>query len=168
VAAHLSQPLPAALPGASLWPPFGIFHGLWFLGLWQSVSHVAYVWVSAFPDIGHLGVYAASFSESYCSGLGTAALPALLMSACKKEYSATQYALLSTLFRVTGIIPGSLSGWMADKLGYANYFALTFFLLLPVFAFILMCEHGYLRIKSSNKEAQGTHNQKRIQLYHRG
>lgn len=125
------------LTGGIFMARFGIFHGLWFLGLWQSVSHVAYVWASAFPDTGHLGVYAASFSESFCSGLGTAAFLAFLMSACKKEYSATQYALLSALFRVTGIIAGSLSGWMADNLGYTSYFALTFFLSLPAFAFIL-------------------------------
>ena len=124
------------LTGGMFMARFGIFHGLWFLGLWQSVSHVSYVWAAAYPDTGHLGVYIASISESFCSGLGTAALLAFLMSICRKEYSATQYAVLSALFRVTGIIAGTLSGWTAEKLGYAQYFALTFFLSLPAFAFI--------------------------------
>ena len=125
------------LTGGIFMARFGIFHGLWFLGLWQSLSHAAYVWASAYPDTGHFGIYVASFSESFCSGLGTAAFLAFLMSICNKEYSATQYAVLSALFRVAGIIVGSLSGWMADELGYTHYFAVTFFLSLPAFAFIL-------------------------------
>jgi hypothetical protein len=58
------------------------------------------------------------------------------MSICKKEFSATQYALLSATFRITGIIAGVLSGWAATHIGYAQYFFLTFFLSLPAFAFL--------------------------------
>lgn len=125
-----------ALTGGISTTRYGILHGLWFLGLRQSVSHGTYVWAAAYPSTGHLGVYIASFSESFCSGLGTAAFLAFLMSICRKEYSATQYALLSALFRITGMIAGTLSGWMAEALGYANYFAVSFFLCLPAFAFI--------------------------------
>src|SRR5208337_3813396 len=100
------------LAGGLFMMRFGIFHGLLFLGLWQSISHVGYVWASAYPSTGHLGVYIASVSESFCSALGTSAFLAFLMSICTKEYSATQYAVLSSLFRVTGIFVGTLSGWM--------------------------------------------------------
>jgi MFS transporter, PAT family, beta-lactamase induction signal transducer AmpG len=55
---------------------------------------------------------------------------------CKKEYSATQYAILSALFRIPGIICGSFSGLAASVMGYSQYFALTFLLSLPAFAFI--------------------------------
>jgi len=124
------------LAGGLFMARFGIFHGLWFLGLWQTVSHVGYAWAAAYPETGHLGVYIASISESFCSGLGTAAFLAFLMSICRKEYSATQYAVLSALFRVTGVMAGTLSGWAAEMLGYAYYFAMTFFLSLPAFVFI--------------------------------
>jgi MFS transporter, PAT family, beta-lactamase induction signal transducer AmpG len=124
------------LAGGLFTSRYGIFHGLWFLGLWQTVSHLIYVWVAAYPQTGQWGVYLASFAESFCSGLGTAAFLAFLMSICNKEYSATQYALLSALFRVAGILAGSLSGWLTDDLGYANYFALAFVLPLPAFLFI--------------------------------
>jgi MFS transporter, PAT family, beta-lactamase induction signal transducer AmpG len=56
---------------------------------------------------------------------------------CKKEYSATQYAILSALFRIPGIICGSLSGVATSGIGYSQYFALTFLLSLPAFAFML-------------------------------
>jgi PAT family beta-lactamase induction signal transducer AmpG len=115
---------------------FGIFHGLWFLGIWQSASNLTYAWVAVYPDTGNWGIYAASVAESFCGGLGTSAFLAFLMSICKKEFSATQYALLSALFRVTGILAGAVSGWTTEYMGFAAYFSLTFFLSLPAFAFL--------------------------------
>ena len=90
------------LAGGLFMVRLGIFHGLWFFGLCQCVSHLTYALVAAEPKTGHLGVYIASASESFCSGLGTAAFLAFLMSICKKEYSASQYALLSALFPSAG------------------------------------------------------------------
>jgi MFS transporter, PAT family, beta-lactamase induction signal transducer AmpG len=124
------------LAGGLFMARFGIFHGLWFLGIWQAGAHLSYGWVAAYPESGNWGIYAASITESFCAGLGTAAFLAFLMSVCKKEYSATQYALLSALFRVPGIVFGALSGWAATHMGYSQYFILTFFLCLPAFAFL--------------------------------
>lgn len=116
---------------------FGIFHGLWFLGIWQSLSNLTYAWVAVSPETSNWAIYAASVAESFCGGLGTAAFLAFLMSICRKQYSATQYAILSALFRITGIIAGSLSGWGAVSMGYGHYFLLTFFLSLPAFLFLM-------------------------------
>ncbi len=124
------------LAGGLFMVRFGIFHGLWFLGLWQSVSNLCYAWVAFSPSSGHWGIYLASIAESFCGGLGTAAFLAFLMSICRKEFSATQYAILSALFRVSGIIAGSLSGWATVSVGYGLYFAATFLLSLPAFLFI--------------------------------
>lgn len=124
------------LAGGIFMVRYGIFHGLWFLGLWQSVSNLSYVWVAANPESGALAIYVASAIESFCGGLGTSAFLAFLMSICRKEFSATQYAMLSALFRVTGIIAGALSGMAAEHMGYSAYFALTFFLSAPAFAFL--------------------------------
>jgi PAT family beta-lactamase induction signal transducer AmpG len=132
----IAASIAGGLAGGWFTTRYGIFHGLWFLGIWQTVSHVIYVWVAADPQTGRWGVYLASFSESFCSGLGTAAFLAFLMSICNKQYSATQYALLSALFRLGGIVAGSLSGWLTDELGYAQYFALAFLIPLPAFFFI--------------------------------
>lgn len=124
------------LAGGVFMARFGIFHGLWFLGVWQAVSNLCYAWVAADPSTGHWGVYVASVAESFCGGLGTAAFLAFLMSVCRKEFSASQYALLSALFRISGILAGAVSGWAADYMGYAQYFALTFLLSLPAFLFV--------------------------------
>lgn len=124
------------LAGGLFMNRFGIFHGLWFLGLWQSVSNLTYAFVAMVPETGNWGIYVASFAESFCGGLGTAAFLAFLMSICKKEFSATQYAVLSALFRISGIVAGALSGWATSNIGYAAYFGLTFLLSLPAYLFI--------------------------------
>ncbi len=128
------------LAGGLFMARFGIFHGLWFLGLWQSVSNLTYAWVAMDPETGHWGIYAASIAESFCGGLGTSAFLAFLMSICRKEFSASQYAILSALFRITGIIAGAVSGWATKSVGYAPYFLLTFFLSIPAFLFIFHAE----------------------------
>jgi PAT family beta-lactamase induction signal transducer AmpG len=125
------------LTGGVFMARFGIFHGLWFLGLWQAVSNLSYLAVAYFPDSGPTAIYAASVAESFCGGLGTSAFLAYLMSICRKEYSATQYAVLSALFRVSGIIAGALSGAITGKIGYFQYFALSFFLSIPAFFFLI-------------------------------
>lgn len=124
------------LAGGLFMARYGIYLGLWVLGLLQSVSNLSYVIVAGYPELGTMSIYVASAIESFCGGLGSAAFLAFLMSICRKEFSATQYALLSALFRISGIIAGALSGWATTGIGYTHYFLLTFFFSLPAFVFI--------------------------------
>jgi len=126
-----------ALIGGGFTSRFGIFHGLWFLGLWQAVSNLGYAVVAHLPQTGHWGVYCASLIESFCGGLGTAAYLAFLMSICNKRWAATQYALLSALFGIARSLAGSLSGWATAGLGYGSYFTITFLLALPAYLLIM-------------------------------
>jgi PAT family beta-lactamase induction signal transducer AmpG len=125
-----------ALVGGAFTTRFGIFHGLWFLGIWQAASNLGYAAVARFPETGHWGVYGASVVESFCGGLGSAAFLAFLMSICSKRWAATQYAVLTALFNIPGLLFGSLSGWAATRLGYSTYFGLTFLLAVPAYVFI--------------------------------
>ena len=139
--------LVATVTGAALGGVFttryGIFAGLWVLGMIQALSGLVY-WLttSAGPDTA-LGavdtktlVVGAAYFESFAAGLGTSAYLAFLMSVCEKRYAATQFALLSALLALTRWIAGDLSGSLAERLGYADYFLLTFALGLPAFALI--------------------------------
>jgi PAT family beta-lactamase induction signal transducer AmpG len=58
------------------------------------------------------------------------------MSICEKRYAATQFAVLSALLAVTRWIAGEFSGGLAERVGYANYFLITFFIGLPAFLLI--------------------------------
>jgi MFS transporter, PAT family, beta-lactamase induction signal transducer AmpG len=119
-----------ALVGGVLTKRWGILRALLLLGLAQAASNLTYAAAAALPPSTAL-MYTASMVESFCGGLGTAPFLAFLMSICDKAHAATQYALLSALFGLTGMITGVASGWAAERLGYATYFTVTFFLAWP-------------------------------------
>jgi PAT family beta-lactamase induction signal transducer AmpG len=148
--------LVATIAGAALGGVFttryGIFTGLWVLGLIQAFSGLIY-WGTAvgvqqnlLSGSGGLGdkglIIGAAYFESFAAGLGTSAYLAFLMSVCEKRYAATQFAVLSALLALTRWIAGDLSGELAERLGYTSYFLLTFFLGLPAFALIPRLRHA--------------------------
>jgi PAT family beta-lactamase induction signal transducer AmpG len=87
-------------------------------------------------------VVGAAYFESFAAGLGTSAYLAFLMSVCEKRYAATQFAVLSALLALTRWIAGDFSGGVAERVGYANYFLLTFLLGLPAFALLPRLRHA--------------------------
>lgn len=141
--------LVATIAGAALGGVFttryGIFAGLWVLGLIQAFSALVY-WGTAVGQqnlvsssaalSGKSLVIGAAYFESFAAGLGTSAYLAFLMSVCEKRYAATQFAVLSALLAVTRWIAGDFSGILAERVGYAHYFLITFLLGLPAFALI--------------------------------
>jgi PAT family beta-lactamase induction signal transducer AmpG len=121
-----------ALMGGAFISRYGIFHGVWFLGLLQAVSNLGYSLVD-WLDLGRFGLYGASMFESFSGGLGTAAFLAFLMNVCQKEHATIQYAFLSSIFSLTGRLIGGISGLGAEKYGFGDYFAITFLLSMPAY-----------------------------------
>lgn len=121
----------------------GIFKGLWVLGLFQAFSNLGYALAAAYltplslggePDaLQQLLMYSASGIESFTGGLGTAAFLAFLMAIVNKRHSATEYAILSSVFALSRSLAGWASGYGAELMGYADYFLLTFFLAFPAY-----------------------------------
>jgi PAT family beta-lactamase induction signal transducer AmpG len=121
----------------------GIFRGLWVLGLLQAFSNLGYAWAASVIPAATVGapvaashellMYAASAVESFTGGLGTAAFLAFLMAIVDKRHSATEYALLSSVFALSRSVSGWAGGYGAESMGYADYFLLTFFLAFPAY-----------------------------------
>ena len=124
-----------ALTGGALTTRWGIFTALWSLGLVQALSNLGYLGASRMPAEASV-MYGTILLEQFTAGLGTAAFLSFLMSLCSKRYAATEYALLSALFRVGGIIAGAISGAITQHVGYATYFLITFLLSLPAFSLL--------------------------------
>ena len=135
-----------ALAGGAFISRYGIFHGVWFLGLLQAVSNLGYS-VVEWMNLGRFGLYGASMFESLSGGLGTAAFLAFLMNVCQKEHATVQYAFLSSIFSLTGRLVGGISGLGAERYGYGNYFAITFVLSLPAY-FLLPWVKTWIQEKS--------------------
>lgn len=138
---RLITTIAGAAAGGVFTSRYGIFMGLWVLGLIQAFSGLVY-WASAAAAPLKALVIGAAYFESFAAGLGTSAYLAFLMSVCEKRYAATQFAVLSALLALTRWIAGDLSGGLAERLGYANYFLATFFLGLPAFILIPQLRHA--------------------------
>jgi PAT family beta-lactamase induction signal transducer AmpG len=119
-----------AMFGGSLMVRLGLFRSLLSFGVLQAVSNFSFVilaWVG--KSYGML-VFAVAF-ENLSGGMGTAAFVSLLMAMCNHRYTATQYALLSSLAALGRIFIGPTSGYLAEAFGWASFFFITTLVALP-------------------------------------
>ncbi|HEY8133209.1 MAG TPA: MFS transporter [Thermoanaerobaculia bacterium] len=119
---------------------FGLYAGLLWLGVAQTISNLGYAIVATI-EAGRWAIYAAAVVENLGYGVGTAAFLAYLMSICDRQRAATEYALLSAIFGFTGTLMGTVSGYIAQYAGYPAYFWLTVFLGIPVLFLLPLIRH---------------------------
>jgi PAT family beta-lactamase induction signal transducer AmpG len=128
-----------ALAGGSILSKIGINRSLWVFGFLQAVSNLAYYFLSIVGKNYQAMVLAINI-EQFCGGLGTAAFVAFLMSLCNQRFSATQYALLSSLMAVSRDILAAPGGEIVKSTSWSMFFLISIFaalpglMLLPVFA----------------------------------
>jgi PAT family beta-lactamase induction signal transducer AmpG len=113
----------------------GVGRALWIFGLLQAFGNGGYALVAHVgPDRALL--YAASALDSGASGLGTGAFMVLLLRLTSKRFSATQYALFSSLFALGRTVAGPIAGLLADALGWRDFFLWTIAFSLPGLALL--------------------------------
>ncbi len=108
----------------------GIWRALWICGILQMLSNLMFVaqaYVGADPGVLIMTVAI----ENLAGGMGSAAFVAFLSMLCHREFTATQYALLSSLAVTGRTVLSSSSGYLADALGWLSFFALTALAALP-------------------------------------
>jgi PAT family beta-lactamase induction signal transducer AmpG len=76
-------------------------------------------------------MYGAMGFETFTQGLGTGAFSVLLLRMTQKRFSATQYALFSSLFSLPRVIAGPISGIAVDAMGWTAFFWLSMILSIP-------------------------------------
>lgn len=118
-----------ALIGGEAITRYGLGWGLLGAGAVQAISNLGYTFAAMLGTAP--AIYTASAVESFCGGLGTAALLATFTRAAVGAQAATRFALLSTVLNLTRLIAGAISGFAAARLGYGVWFALTAALALP-------------------------------------
>lgn len=76
--------------------------------------------------------------DNFSSGLATSAFVAYLSSLTNLKFSATQYALLSSIMLLLPRLIGGYSGVMVEKLGYHNFFLATALMGVPTLFMIVI------------------------------
>ncbi len=116
--------------GGALMVRMSMKQALWVFGLFQGVSNLAFLHLAQ-VGVSMPSLIAAIAAENFAGGMGTAAYSAFLMSLCNKRFSATQYALLTSLMAGTRNFAGSASGYLAKTLGWESYFIACTVLAVP-------------------------------------
>jgi PAT family beta-lactamase induction signal transducer AmpG len=131
--------LGGALAGGWVVARIGTARALVWTGLFQMLSNLMYVWLAyAGRDLPLL--WAQVGVENFTDGLADAAFVGYLSSLTSRAYTATQYALLSSLAAVPLRTLGASSGVLAEALGWPMFFLMTTAAALPalcVMAFLL-------------------------------
>jgi PAT family beta-lactamase induction signal transducer AmpG len=118
---------------------FGINKSLWLFAFFQALSNLAYYGL-AMAGRNHTYMVGAIVIENFGVGLVSSALVAYIMSMCNRRFSATQFALLSSLVAASRDILVAPGGHLAETYGWPTFFLVTVaaglpcILLLPVVA----------------------------------
>ncbi len=127
------------LVGGGVFSKIGINKSLWVFGGLQALSNLAY-WLLAIVGANEALMTVAINIENFCSGLGNAGFLGFMMSICNPLFSATQFALLSSLMAFSRDILVAPAGKIVEARGWSEFFLLTIaaaipgLLLLPFFA----------------------------------
>lgn len=126
----IAATLIGALAGGMVMAKTGLARSLLFFGILQALSNLSFM-LLAWIGKSYEALAASVVIENVTGGMGTAAFVALVMSLCDHRYTATQFALLSSLEALGRIFSGRPSAEAVSLLGWGWFFFLSFFLALP-------------------------------------
>jgi PAT family beta-lactamase induction signal transducer AmpG len=120
-----------AIFGSWLTTLVGLGHSLWIFGFLQLFSNVGYYLLSILGRPIGLALYGAAGFELLASGMGTGAFSVLLLRLTEKRFSATQYALFSSLFALPRVAAGPITGFAVSAVGWPTFFLSTLVVGIP-------------------------------------
>ena len=118
------------LLGGLLMLRLGVYRALWLFGALQAAGLSGFVILAR---LGHSlpGLALAITSENLFSGMATTAYVAFMATLTHRKFTATQYALLSSLMGVPRVVLNAPTGYLAEGLGWEGFFLFCMAATLP-------------------------------------
>lgn len=116
--------------GAMLFKQIGTFKSLFLTGLLMMATNLVFAWLW----IGEATLWRLAVTiglENFATGLGTTVIIAYMASLCNANFTATQYALLSSLGNQARTLLGAPSGYVAEAIGWVEFFIYATLLAVP-------------------------------------
>ena len=137
--------LVGAFLGGLLTMRFGVMRVLLLGGILSAASNLLFAWLST---RGHdlNGLVWVISADNLSSGIASAAFIAYLSSLTNVQYSATQYALFSSMMLLLPKWLAGFSGVYVDTFGYEHFFIATALIGIPVLILIMYV----IRIEKTN------------------
>ena len=125
-----------ALFGGTLMVKMGLFRSLWWFGILQTVSNFSFMVLAVIGKSYTAAIVAVAF-ENITGGMGSTAFVAFVMALCNKRFTATQFALLSSLAVLGRVVISPTSGYIVTYVGWATFFLFTVIAAVPGMALLL-------------------------------
>ncbi len=115
----------------------GINRALWLFGAVQVLAIFGFVWLAALGHQDSIGTAErvnlawVIGLEAFGVGVGTAAFVAFIARTTHPAYTATQFALFTSLAAMPRTFMNAAAGWLVEVLGWAAFFLLCALLALP-------------------------------------
>jgi len=108
----------------------GINRALWIFGAVQMIAILGFAWLAT---VGHslLCLALVISLEALGVGLGTAAFVAYIAQTTNPLYTATQFALFTSLAAVPRTFVNAATGYLVEYFGWVHFFVLCFVLAIP-------------------------------------
>ncbi|MEM1025845.1 MAG: MFS transporter [Myxococcota bacterium] len=126
--------LVAPLLGGWLIARDGLRRWIWPFVLAQNVLNLLYAGLALAVEGTEVGLWTMGIViivEMFGAGLGTAVFMVFIMRCCMPEHRAAHMALLTSMMSVGWTVAGTVSGVIAESVGFAGYFFFTFLATLP-------------------------------------
>ncbi len=109
---------------------FGFRRCIWPMALALNLPDLSYVYLAwARPSLGATCILVAA--EQFGYGLGFTAFTIFLMYIAREPFKTSHYAISTGLMALGMMIPGALSGYIQEKVGYLGFFCLVCLLTIP-------------------------------------
>ena len=116
--------------GGILMLRIGILKSLWIFGVLQALSTAGFCLIAIIGH--HVPLLSAVIAfENLSAGMGTSAYAAYMASLTNKKFTATQYALLSSLMGIPRVFAAAPTGYFATIFGWKSFFILCTVSALP-------------------------------------
>ncbi len=122
--------------GAWLVARLGVGRALLATGSIQTLAMAMYLLLAISAGDRHV-LFATVITEAFAEGMADAAFITYLSGLCSPAFTATQYALLSSLAAIALRTVGGLSGFLAQATGWTLFYAIAMLAALPAMALML-------------------------------
>jgi len=131
-----------AIIGGGLVARYGVYKTLLVCGFLHMLTNLLLVG-QAYLGANHLFLALCIISENSTAGMTSMAFIAYLSSLCRVNYTATQYALLSSLAAVARTFLSTTSGELAETVGWMWFFAISSLLAVPALLLLWYIERRF-------------------------
>jgi PAT family beta-lactamase induction signal transducer AmpG len=128
-----------ALLGGVVTVRFGLVRSLVVCGILQAVGNLFFVLQAVEGHrVGYLALCVTV--ENITGGMAGTALVGYISSLCSPAFTATQYALLSSLTMLGRTVVASTGGWLSEAIGWVPFFLITTVASLPALLLVVWIE----------------------------